>query len=346
MNQVTTEAELRTLVKRPLSAALAKIEAGPLEAAARRSVSATRLAFVTMRADDGSRRLFALGGEAGFIATDDRGATLRIPVRATDLDVASISADDGSVGVLLVVPGVSHTLRVNGRASVLDDGLTLAIEPAQSYAHCAKAFVRSNLWKPTSAASRTSGGEQAQSGVIDAEASDFIAASPFALLGTSLDVGEADVSPRGDPPGFVAVVDENTVFIPDRPGNRIADSLRNIIANPSVALLLLVPNDDRVLELRGRATITTDPALCAAATVNGKTPTLGIVIDVSHARMRHASALADAGVWDSSSHAGPDDVPSIGSMVADPSEASSLANRVKATAADRLTSLDYRFKLY
>ena len=114
---------------------------------------------------------------------------------------------------------------------------------------------------------------------LDEHCRNFIALSPFCLLGSSAADGRADVSPRGDPPGFVAVLDANTLLIPDRPGNRQADSLRNVIEQPQVGLLFLVPGMNETLRVSGKAEIVTDPALLAPLSVSGKRPISGLRIN-------------------------------------------------------------------
>src|SRR6476620_12470404 len=106
----------------------------------------------------------------------------------------------------------------------------------------------------------------------------MIEASPFMVMATSGPDG-LDVSPRGDPPGFVVVEDEKTLLIPDRRGNNRADSLNNIIADPRVALLFLIPGIGETLRVNGRAAITTDPKLLGRFTMDGKLPRSMIVVD-------------------------------------------------------------------
>lgn len=105
-------------------------------------------------------------------------------------------------------------------------------------------------------------------------AQDFISRSPFLCIGTQAADGKADVSPRGDPKGFVQVLDERTLAIPDRPGNNRLDTLVNILANPSVGLLFLIPGFDETLRINGRATLSRDPAILEAMAINGKVPKL------------------------------------------------------------------------
>ena len=112
---------------------------------------------------------------------------------------------------------------------------------------------------------------------LDAHMRHFISLSPFLCLGTSGADG-ADVTPRGDPPGFVRILDERTLLLPERPGNRLADSLRNVLGNPRVGLLFIVPGVSDTLRVNGRAKIVTDPELLEPCAVEGKTPKLGLLV--------------------------------------------------------------------
>ena len=108
----------------------------------------------------------------------------------------------------------------------------------------------------------------------------YIERSPFLCLATSDAAGHCDVSPRGDPVGFVRILDNRSLLIPDRPGNRLADSLRNIIANPQVGLIFLIPGVTDTFRVNGRASLTTDPDLLLPSAVEGKPPRLGILVDI------------------------------------------------------------------
>ncbi|MCB1997263.1 MAG: pyridoxamine 5'-phosphate oxidase family protein, partial [Rhodoferax sp.] len=107
----------------------------------------------------------------------------------------------------------------------------------------------------------------------------FVERSPFVGLATSDADGRCDLSPRGDPPGFVRILDVRTLLLPERPGNRLADTLRNLLANPRIGLLFVVPGVSDTFRVNGRATITTDAALLAPCSVEGKAPRLGILVD-------------------------------------------------------------------
>jgi uncharacterized protein len=143
----------------------------------------------------------------------------------------------------------------------------------------------------------------------------FIELSPFMLLATSAPDGTCDVSPRGDPAGFVHVVNERTLLVPERPGNRLADSLRNIIANPHVGLLFLVPGVGDTLRVNGRAGIVTDAELLAPLSVEGKVPKLGLRIEVDEVFTHCSKAFIRSGLWDPERFVEREELPSSGEIL-------------------------------
>jgi uncharacterized protein len=144
----------------------------------------------------------------------------------------------------------------------------------------------------------------------------MIAASPFVVLATT-GPGGVDTSPRGDAPGFVAVVDEKTLLLPDRPGNNRTDSLRNILADPHVALLFLIPGIGETLRVNGRAVISTAPSLLERFKVAGKLPRSVIVISVDTVFFQCSRAIFRSKLWDPEQHIARTSLPSLGTMVAD-----------------------------
>lgn len=124
----------------------------------------------------------------------------------------------------------------------------------------------------------------------------LIEASPFAVLATA-GPGGLDVSPRGDPPGFVAVQDEKTLLVPERRGNNRIDSLRNILADPRVALLFLIPGNGETLRVNGKASITTEPRLLERFAMDGKLPHCVIVVKVDTVFFQCARAIQRAKLW-------------------------------------------------
>lgn len=152
---------------------------------------------------------------------------------------------------------------------------------------------------------------------LDTHCSAFIAKSPFLLLGTSGPDGRCDVSPRGDGPGFVLQLDERTLVVPDRPGNRRIDSFLNIVENPHVGLIFLIPNVDETLRVNGLAWITEDPELLARMQMQGKTPQLGIVVEAEEIFFHCARAFRRANLWQPESWIERGELPSLGRMLHD-----------------------------
>jgi uncharacterized protein len=143
----------------------------------------------------------------------------------------------------------------------------------------------------------------------------FIEAAPFFALATSGPDG-LDCSPRGDAPGFVRVADPKTLLIPDRRGNNRIDSLRNIIGDPRVALLFLIPGVGETIRVMGRASISTDPALTQSFIVNGKGPRTVIVVAVERVFYQCTKAIVRSKLWDAGLHVDRKSLPSAGTILA------------------------------
>ncbi len=135
---------------------------------------------------------------------------------------------------------------------------------------------------------------------LDQHCRDYLALSPFLVIGTQNKDGLGDVSPRGDMPGFVKVVDDTTIIIPDRPGNNRLDTLTNILENPNVGLIFLVPGVKETLRINGKAEIRNDENLMALCEVNGKLPRIVIQVHIETAYMHCAKALMRSKLWDPS----------------------------------------------
>jgi PPOX class probable FMN-dependent enzyme len=144
----------------------------------------------------------------------------------------------------------------------------------------------------------------------------MIEAAPFMVMATSGPDG-LDVSPRGDPPGFVVVEDEKTLLIPDRRGNNRTDSLNNLIADPRIALLFLIPGVGETLRVNGRAAISVDPALLARFPAQGKLPRSVIVVHVERVYFQCPKALVRSDLWNPAKHTERRSLPSTGTILAD-----------------------------
>ena len=145
----------------------------------------------------------------------------------------------------------------------------------------------------------------------------FLAHSPFVVVATSAADGSCDVSPKGGPPGFVTVLDEHTIAIPDLSGNNRLDSMSNVLENAGIGLLFFVPGLCDTLRVNGRARLSTDPAVLDAATVAGARPKVAFVVDVEEVFLHCQKALRRASIWDPAAWPSLDDLPSAGTMYRD-----------------------------
>lgn len=152
---------------------------------------------------------------------------------------------------------------------------------------------------------------------LDKHAQAFVARSPFLCLGTQGADGRADVSPRGDPPGFVRVLDPRTLAIPDRPGNNRLDSLANIVANPNVGLLFIVPGFDDTLRVNGEARLVTDPEILEGMRMGDRLPTLAIVVRVREVFLHCAKAFRRSRLWNPDSIQDRSEMPSLSEIILD-----------------------------
>ena len=143
----------------------------------------------------------------------------------------------------------------------------------------------------------------------------FIERSPFVCVATVDPDGGLDVSPRGDPAGFVRVLDEHTLLVPERPGNRIADTLRNLLVDPRIALLFLIPGVGDTFRVNGRAVITDDAELLASSAVDGKVPKLGLLVSVEEAYTHCPKAFIRSGLWNPDLHIDRSELPSSGAIL-------------------------------
>lgn len=220
------------------------------------------------------------GGAAGFAQGGAR--ELRVPLAA--LDDPQLALEGAGFGSLFLAPGVGETLRVNGRVAQVQGGeVLIAVE--ECYVHCAKALIRSDFW---AAAPIGTGFE---------EPAAFVAASRFMALATTDAEGRADLSPKGDPAGAMVRAEGERLWFADRPGNRRADSFRNIIAQPQMAAVLLTPGSRQVVVVRGTARLTTAETARAPFVVQGKTPLLAGCVEELVLNLRPSLALERAALW-------------------------------------------------
>jgi uncharacterized protein len=149
----------------------------------------------------------------------------------------------------------------------------------------------------------------------------FVERSPFVVVASGRPDGGLDVSPRGDPAGFVRILDDRTLLLPDRPGNKLADTLTNLLEDDRIALLFLIPGVNDTFRVNGRARIVDDPELLAASEVEGKVPQLGILVEVEEAYTQCPKAFLRSDLWNPERHIDRSELPSQGEIlraIADP----------------------------
>ncbi|WP_250655991.1 pyridoxamine 5'-phosphate oxidase family protein [Alkalimarinus coralli] len=196
-----------------------------------------------------------------------------------------------------LVPGVGHGLRVNGKVQHHDSQLVLTVSGV--YLHCARAAARAELWR-----SRKESAQTEVNSLMSPE--QFIAASPYLMLKTMNKAGETELSPRGDQGKIAYLVDKHRLFIPERPGNKVAISLRNILKNDRVELLMLIPETAFVMHVHGYATLIQNEQLLDLVVVNNKRPKLGILLEQCHFSIEQSHAIQQAQPWLSERQVSPD----------------------------------------
>ncbi|MEI9988578.1 MAG: pyridoxamine 5'-phosphate oxidase family protein [Rhizomicrobium sp.] len=220
------------------------------------------------------------GGKMGFASGNMR--ELRLPVAA--LDDPALAKPGKAFGSLFLIPGIGETLRINGKVVAIDaNDVRITVE--ECYGHCAKALIRSDLWaaQPTTQ--------------VSDDPAAFVSASRFMALATLGTQSRADLSPKGDPSGSLAHLHGAVLSFADRPGNRRVDSFRNILAQPDVALALLVPGSTIVAVIRGEATLTADETLRGKFAVQSKIPLLAVQVETRAITLRDSAALHRANLW-------------------------------------------------
>ena len=176
---------------------------------------------------------------------------------------------------------------------------------------------------------------------LDRHCQDFIALSPFVVVGTFDASGACDVSPRGDAPGFVLVIDDKTLIVPERPGNRRVDSLLNIVETGSIGLLFLIPGFEETLRVNGRASVVRDADVLERTAARGKLPVAAIGVEVEECYLHCAKAFKRSELWDAGGWPERSVMPSLGRMLRDQagvpgSTAEDIERRIEESYTNRL----------
>ena len=176
---------------------------------------------------------------------------------------------------------------------------------------------------------------------LDEHCRNFIASSPFIVIASSDAEGNVDISPKGDPAGFVQVLDERTLAIPDRPGNRRADTLINILQNPKIALFFFIPGKQDTFRISGKAIVVRDLALRESMAIQGKVPALAIVVTIDEAFLHCAKCVIRSGIWEQEKWPESDNIASLARIMIDHGKLSTDMATVQAGIDE-----SYRDRLY
>jgi uncharacterized protein len=241
-----------------------------LDEGCRSALAHASLAGFGFRDENGIPRTTFVGGTPGFVDVES----------ATRLSFeAPAPMRDSGASMVFLVPGVGESLRLNGSvADVTDTRVTL--ELTESWVHCARCVLRSKLWDETPAIT------------VPRETEAFLASSPFVVVSSWDAEGNGDTSPKGDLPGFIRVLDEHTVAIPDRRGNKRADTFRNLVTCDQISMAALIPGSGDVLQLSGTAYPTDDPGLLATMAIKDKPPHAALVVHIEHTSIERNEAVA------------------------------------------------------
>jgi predicted pyridoxine 5'-phosphate oxidase superfamily flavin-nucleotide-binding protein len=205
---------------------------------------------------------------------------------------ATVNQLGGFASLYFLIPGVGHGLRVNGQVEYVGSQLIININTA--YLHCARAAARSNIWNLSSSLPQTE-----INGVLKKEITprQFFETSPYLLMKTMNEKMETEISPRGDSERLAFLVDTHQVFLPERPGNKVAISLRNIMHNNAVELLMLIPGSNLIMRVYGTASVTIESGLLDLAIVGSKRPKIGILLSNCHFSIEESVILEKIQPW-------------------------------------------------
>ncbi|WP_428936377.1 2Fe-2S iron-sulfur cluster-binding protein [Streptomyces sp. ACT015] len=288
VRRLTTADEVEAVIGRPLPMVVLK-QIGALDEGCRTILAHSPVAAFGHRDADGTSRTAFVGGAPGF-------TRVHSPTRFS-FSHRGAHEPRGPVSFFYLLPGVGEILRINGTVAG-HDGTRTSVDVAEAYVHCAQAVLRSRLWQPPAPTAEdtvpalTGDGPLARPGVAG-----FLAAAPFLALSTWDAAGGSDTSPRGDRGPVARILDDRTLVIPDRKGNKRADTLHNLVRDDRLSFAALVPGREGVLTVRGRAAITDDPALLATLALGGTPPHLALLVDVEDADLSVADAVARSRLW-------------------------------------------------
>jgi len=301
LDRLRTIGEVEAVIGRPAPMIMLK-QIGALDEGCVTVLAHCPIAGFGHRDAQGLSRTTFVGGTPGFARVRSRTGisfTLNEPGVAV-----------GPASLLFLLPGVGETLRVNGSASPGRDG-EVVFDVAEAYVHCAQAVLRSGLWQPPSPAGPA--GEIGDGPLSAPGIADFLTAAPFLALSTWDSRGGGDTSPRGERQAVARILDGRTLVIADRKGNKRADTLHNLLEDDRLSFAALVPGRTGVLHVRGRGTITVDPAVLEPLSLRGTPPHAALLVDVESAELTANDAVARARLWIPDAHPAAPDLMAVAS---------------------------------
>ncbi|MEU9343485.1 2Fe-2S iron-sulfur cluster-binding protein [Streptomyces sp. NPDC048278] len=290
--RLTAADEIETAIGRPAPMIMRK-QISALDEGCRTVLARCPIAAFGYRNADGTSRTTFVGGTPGF-------ARVHSPTRIS-FSWHGPGAPHGPVSFFFLLPGIGEILRVNGTVAT-NKGTRTTVEIQEAYVHCAQAVLRSRLWQSPALAGTVAGTTTADGPLGRPGVAEFLAAAPFLALSTWDASGGSDTSPRGDRQAAARILDGRTLVVPDRQGNKRADTLHNLLRDDRLSFAALVPGRAGVLHVRGRGTITDDPALLETMALRGMPPQLALLVDVEHAEVTGNEAVARARLWTPGAH--------------------------------------------
>ncbi|MFI6169147.1 2Fe-2S iron-sulfur cluster-binding protein [Nocardia sp. NPDC051052] len=286
LHRLTTVAQVEATVGRPAPIIMLK-ELGALDEGCRAVLAHCPIAAFGYRDVDGVSRTTFIGGAPGFVRVQSE----------TRISFSLNGAGDpqGPVSFFFLLPGIGEVLRVNGSVAARK-GVQTTVDIEQAYVHCAQAVLRSRLWQPPIPAAQAVGVEGVGP-LVRPGVAEFLAAAPFLALSSWDSSGGSDTSPRGDRQAVARILDGRTLLIPDRKGNKRADTLHNLLQDDQLSFAALVPGRSGVLHVRGRGSITDDPALLETLALRGMAPQAALLIDVEDAEVLGSDAVVRSRLW-------------------------------------------------
>ncbi|MFC8226608.1 pyridoxamine 5'-phosphate oxidase family protein [Streptomyces sp. NPDC057287] len=299
--RLTTADEVETIVGRPAPVVLLK-QVSALDEGCRAVLARCPVAALGYRDAEGTSRTTFIGGAPGF-------ARVHSPTRVS-FELPGSGDPHGPVSCFFLLPGVGEILRVNGSVTARKERRVI-VDIEEAYVHCAQAVLRSRLWKPPTPPGPADAGIAGAGPLCRPGVAEFLGAAPFLALSTWDSSGGSDTSPRGDRQSVARILDGRTLVMPDRKGNRRADTLHNLLQDERLSFAALVPGRSGVLHVHGRGTITDDPALLETMALRGVPPHLALLIEVEHAEVTENDAVARSRLWTPEAHPDRGTVPDL-----------------------------------